>query len=79
MTRAELIEALETAQGADPLDAEFAEGYRDGRNPDCPEPSGNRHPAYVHSFNVGRAELAGKPIPASTSRKAAACLRAGGE
>lgn len=50
------------------VDDEFAEGYRDGRDRSAPEPSGNRSPAYVHSFRVGRAELAGAPIPAAVSR-----------
>ena len=55
-----------------PLEWEFYEGYRDGRDPDAPSPSGNRHPAYLHSFEVGRAELAGTPIPAAISRARAA-------
>lgn len=50
------------------LDQEFMEGYFDGRDKNTPEPSGNRHPAYVHSFKVGRAELSGNPIPAAISR-----------
>ena len=62
----------------DPLDQEFVEGYLDGLQPDSPEPSGNRHPAYLHSFRVARAEREGKPIPAAVSRKAAEAIRAGG-
>ncbi len=42
---------------------EFAEGYRDGRDPNAPEPSANRSHRYRHSFAIGRAELANKPIP----------------
>lgn len=38
----------------DPLDAECAEGYFDGWRADRPEPSGNRHPAYIHGFRNGR-------------------------
>ncbi|MGN7867733.1 hypothetical protein [Paracoccus sp. 22332] len=38
----------------DPLDAECCEGYWDGRRHDSPEPSGNRHPAYIHGFRNGR-------------------------
>jgi hypothetical protein len=53
---------------SDDLDREFVAGYFDGRDLDCPEPSDNRHPAYVHSFNVGRAEKLGNPIPAWLSR-----------
>lgn len=50
---------------------EFAAGYSDGRNPDAPEPSANRSHAYRHSFEVGRAEINGQPIPAARSRAAA--------
>ena len=53
------------------LDQEFIDGYMDGLNKDNPTPSGNRHPAYIHSFKVARAELSGKPIPADQSRKEA--------
>lgn len=38
----------------DPLDAECCNGYYDGRRPDSPEPSSNRHPAYIHGFRNGR-------------------------
>lgn len=38
----------------DPIDAECCEGYYDGRRPDSPEPSSNRHPAYIHGFRNGR-------------------------
>ena len=51
---------------------EFWEGYMDGRDPNCPEPSENRSNCYRHSFAVGRAELANNPIPASLSRERAA-------
>ena len=56
------------------LDKEFADGYLDGRDPDAPDPSGNRHAAYKHSFEVGRAELAGNPIPADLSLRRAAMI-----
>lgn len=49
---------------------EFVEGYMDGRDPTSPEPSDNRSHCYRHSFAVGRAEIAGKPIPAPASRAA---------
>ena len=55
-----------------PIDQEFCAGYYDGRDSDIPEPNANRHPAYIHSFNVARAEKLGKPIPAQISRAAAA-------
>lgn len=48
-------------------DSEFVEGYRDGRNLDSPEPSANRSHRYRHSFAIGRAELANKPIPYPTA------------
>lgn len=41
----------------DPLDAECCEGYYDGRRPDSPEPSNNRHPAYIHGFRCGRDDM----------------------
>jgi len=53
-------------------DQEFSEGYRDGRDPASPEPNDNRSHAYRHSFAVGRAELAGHPLPADRSRREAA-------
>lgn len=61
------------------LDAEFAAGYLDGKNPDNPEPSENRHPAYKHSFEVARFEVMGKPIPAWWSRKRAEHIAVGGD
>ena len=51
---------------------EFLEGYMDGLKPDTPEPSENRSFRYRHSFEVGRAERDGKPIPAAISRERAA-------
>ena len=56
----------------EPTEDEFVKGYVDGRDPDCPEPSANRSACYRHSFKVGRAELAGKPILAWVSRDRAA-------
>ena len=53
-------------------DQEFEAGYFDGRDKDCPEPNENRSHCYRHSFEVGRAEIAGKPIPAAVSRERAA-------
>lgn len=51
---------------------DFMEGYMDGRDASLPEPGKNRSPAYCHSFEVGRAELSGEPIPAAVSRAKAA-------
>lgn len=59
-------------QGATGSDREFFDGYRDGSDPDCPEPSANRSACYRHSFQVGRAEIAGQPIRADISRQRAA-------
>ena len=42
-------------------DEEMLEGYRDGRNPDNPEPSDNRSYSYRHGFANGRADKNGKP------------------
>lgn len=50
------------------VEDDFVAGYRDGRDRDAPEPSANRSAAYRHSFNVGRAEIEGRPIPAALSR-----------
>ena len=38
----------------DEVDAECCAGYYDGRRKDSPEPSSNRHPAYIHGFLNGR-------------------------
>ena len=56
---------------ADGDDAEHMEGYRDGRNPDTPEPSANRSWCYRHSFTIGRMEIAGKPVVAEAARRSA--------
>ena len=51
---------------------EMVEGYRDGRNRDNPEPSGNRSRAYRHGFQSGRDDLARKPsAPYEARRKQA--------
>jgi hypothetical protein len=34
--------------------SEIVEGYRDGLNPDSPEPSANRSHSYRHGFANGR-------------------------
>lgn len=48
---------------------EMIAGYRDGRNPDNPEPSSNRSHSYRHGFANGRDDLNRKP------RASAAVLR----
>lgn len=48
---------------------EMIEGYRDGRDADCPEPSANRSDSYRHGFANGRDDRAGAPrAPASILR-----------
>jgi hypothetical protein len=42
---------------------DYVEGYIDGYDIDAPSPSENRSARYIHSFNVGRAEKIGKPMP----------------
>lgn len=61
------------------IDAEFCAGYLEGRELDTPEPNANRHPAYRHSWEIGRAEKKGRVIPASFSRKRAAEIEAGAD
>ena len=51
-------------------------GYIDGKDIDAPWPSGNRSAEYRHSFEVGRAEAMGSPIPAAVSREKAERLSA---
>lgn len=40
---------------------EMTEGYRDGSNPDSPQPSGNRSYSYYHGFANGRDDLRRQP------------------
>jgi hypothetical protein len=62
------------------MDAEFAHGYHDGRDPETPEPGANHHPAYRHSWEVGRREITHHwPIPVDFSRVRAAHIKAGGD
>lgn len=76
---------IETARDFDPyliwqgIDAEFVAGHIDGRDLSTPEPSSQRHPAYRHSWEVGRGEVEGWTIPAAWSRARVAHIEAGGE
>lgn len=63
MNGAKIIAGLQEAAHPD-----FLEGYQDGRNPDCPDPSENRSERYKHSFRVGRDELANTVKRASVLR-----------
>lgn len=40
-----------------PANDDMIEGYRDGRDPDSPEPSANRSASYRHGHAVGRSEI----------------------
>lgn len=60
-------------------DAELVNGMIDGRDPSTPEPSANRHPAYRHAWDVHRAEIEGRPIPAALSRARIEHIEAGGD
>ena len=53
---------------ADPI-VEMTEGYRDGSDPDCPDPGPNRSEAYRHGFANRRDDLRSEP------RASAAWLR----
>lgn len=59
-------------------DRERVDGYRDGRDPEAPEPSENRSASYRHGFKVGRAELAREPAfgSAAEARRRAAAAEA---
>ncbi len=58
-------------QSIDETDAEFSEGYRDGRDPDCPEPNENRSARYKHSFAIGRYEITPGSVYPHTNADAA--------
>jgi hypothetical protein len=53
---------------------EMAEGFRDGYDLSCPEPSANRSHSYRHGFAVGRSDRAGQPAfgSADNARRLAA-------
>lgn len=44
-----------------PANEEMIEGYMDGLDLDCPEPSANRSLSYRHGFANGRDDRSGKP------------------
>lgn len=48
---------------------DYIDGYTDGRDPSSPEPNANRSERYKHSFNVGRAEIEGRPISFKSSMR----------
>lgn len=50
----------------------MVEGYKDGFNPDSPEPSANRSDSYRHGFKTGRADRAHQPAgrPSDLRREA---------
>jgi len=44
-----------------PANDEMIQGYRDGLDPDSPEPSANRSSSYRHGFANGRDDRRGQP------------------
>lgn len=57
-------------------DEEISEGYRDGRNPDSPEPSTNRSHSYRHGFANGRDDMNKRPRATADFLRAAAIAAA---
>ena len=47
----------------DMINSEMIDGYRDGLNPDSPEPSAGRTPSYRYGFRNGREDLRRKTHP----------------
>jgi hypothetical protein len=45
--------------------ADMIEGFKDGYDRDCPDPSDNRSRSYRHGFLCGRADINGKTAFAS--------------
>ena len=45
----------------DMINSEMNDGYRDGLDPDSPEPSANRTQSYCYGFLNGRDDLRRKP------------------
>jgi hypothetical protein len=58
------------------IQAEFLQGYLDGKDDACPEPGPNRSHAYRHSFEVARREMRGIHWPADVARQKAAIAAA---
>lgn len=48
--------------GKRPANEEMVQGYMDGLDANCPEPSANRSMSYRHGFKVGRSELEHKTL-----------------
>lgn len=57
---------------------EMIDGFRDGYDLNCPEPSANRSRSYRHGFANGRDDHRGKPRAsyAELREMAAACIAA---
>ncbi len=51
---------------------DWAQGYMDGRDLDCPEPGDNQSDEYRHSFDVGRREVQSRTLSAQAYRQRAA-------
>ncbi len=52
--------------------AEMIQGYLDGHDPDCPNPSANRTRAYRHGFQNGRDDIGNKPRNSAANLRRAA-------
>ncbi len=48
-----------------PANDDMVQGYLDGLDRDCPEPSDNRSASYRHGFRNGRDDILGRPPRAS--------------
>lgn len=58
-------------------ESDMLDGYRDGRDPNSPQPSANRSASYRHGFANGRDDLASSPrASAGALRDAAAAAQA---
>ncbi len=53
----------------DDFENDMAEGYRDGRDPDSPQPSFNRSRSYRHGFQSGRDDLAKRTSASAAIRR----------
>tara|TARA_B100000745_G_scaffold261271_1_gene185088 strand:+ start:996 stop:1202 length:207 start_codon:yes stop_codon:yes gene_type:complete len=57
-------------------DAEYIEGYLDGRDPDTPYPGDNRTHCYKHSWFIGRLEIMKMPVLPARELRAMARIAA---
>lgn len=55
-SKAQQHSRLVSAVSDRPLNQEMLDGFRDGYDINCPEPSANRSASYRHGFAAGRAD-----------------------